>query len=491
MRVKRAVFFGFMIMGSGLLTCPGYAQTNSCTSESGRIVCVVKESDPNALGPLHVPNESKVVLRVTEKSPFDECTLAEAKLTEIKSQDPIVTILQLLTKAATGGALPSGAAALSTTQTIRDKKQNGKTLTPAEALHEDLLDLRATLDGEITEITKTIESPGGLRSLAEEIDGIFLAPPRTKEKYQSQIPQLEDKLTAVLSKPDPLLEAEQLRYGILRDRLKPIIMNGPMQNSNDIATISNDEEILNTVAGQLSALKTNYDSIVAAKVQFRTLMTFMKQTDSSLRGTTDPFTKELPMVPNLQQTATTSITCSNAITKKVSTPAIPVTVMYEGLPRLSVSVGPLLSTIEKQKLGTTPVSTGVDSTGKPTFKSLFAVVDHAPVQVVPFAFLNFRVANLERNSNPAKQPRYTLHVSTGVGVNPNSGSNEVEFFFGVGFGVKKLLVQVGDHVGRFQKGFTGGFNIGDTVPANFPSTLPIHKVYKNGFGIALSYKLPL
>ncbi len=357
------------------------------------------------------------------------------------------------------------------------------------------MDFEARLRQKLIDVTRVIEDPGGLTSLAQEMDYLFLNPPRTPVAYRAQVQQSngpEDKLERVLSSPDLSLEAEQIRYGILHDRLKLVITNGPVQGSNDIATIRSDQEVLDTIAGELSALKSNYDSIAAAKVQFRTLLTFLKQTDSGISAGINPFSKDLPMVPNRQQTATTSISCTNSITKKASTPTIPVTVMYEGIPNLSVSVGALLSAIEKQKLGTTAVSTGINSTGQPTFKSVFAVVDHAPVQVIPFAFLNYRLFNLEKkNPDPTKRPRYTLHASAGVGVNPNSGSNEVEFFFGLAFGIKKLLVQVGDHVGLFQEGFTGGFNIGDTVPANFPSTLPIHKVYRNGFGIALSYKLPL
>jgi hypothetical protein len=489
MKLQRAVLVLLVTISSGFMAGFCDAQT-TCKSEGGRIICSVSESNPNAVGPLHVPNESRVILRIPDKSPFDDCTLAEVRLTEIKESDPIVTILQLLTKAATGAPIPVGASALSS-----QIKGKGQALTSAEQLHLDLMDFEAQLRKELTDVTKVIEDPGRLTSLAEEMDKLFQNPPRNSTAYQAQVQQPggpEDKLVTVLSIPDPSLEAEQLRYGILHDRLKAVITSGPVQGSSDITTIGSDQAILDTVAGELSALKSNYDSIVAAKVQFRTLLTFLKQTDSGMSAGINPFSKDLPMVPNRQQTATTSISCTNSITKKASVPTIPVTVMYEGRPDLSVSVGALLSTIEKQKLGTTAVSTGTNSSGQPTFKSVFAVVDHAPVQVIPFAFLNYRLFNLQKkNSDPTVQPRYTLHASTGVGVNPNSGSNEVEFFFGAGFGIKKLLVQVGDHVGRFQDGFNGGFNVGDIVPSNFPSTLPIHKVYRNGFGVALSYKLPL
>lgn len=470
---------------SALLAHIAHAQT-ACSIADGRIICSVSERDPNAVGPLHVANESKVIIRVTEKSPFDDCSLADVKLTEIKESDPIVTILQLLTKAATGAPVPSAASALST-------EIHGRApATPAEHLYLDLMDFQAILSHEIAQATNLIEDPtDGLTARAREVDALFSNPQRTSGQYQTTVPPLEQKLVTILSIPDPSFEAEQIRYGILHDRLKQVVSNGPTPGSNDINTISLAQHVLDIVAGQLAALKSNYDAIAASKVQFRTLLTFLKQTDASMQIGANPFSKDLPLVPNRQQTATTSVSCTNSLTKKLSGPAIPVTVMYEGKSNLSVSVGALLSTIEKQKLGTTAVSTGANSSGQPTFKSVFAIVDHAPVQVVPFAFLNYRLLNLDKVASPTKPSRYTLHASAGVGVNPNSGSNEVEFFFGAALGVKKLLVQVGDHVGRFQDRFTGGFNIDDTVPANFPSTLPIHKVYRNGFGIALSYKLPL
>src|SRR5687767_14283144 len=78
---------------------PSLGQNRDCFNEvvggrvTGRIICPVAENDPYPLGPLRIPNSTKVVIRVTQKSPFDDCSLAEIKLTEIKESDPIVTIL--------------------------------------------------------------------------------------------------------------------------------------------------------------------------------------------------------------------------------------------------------------------------------------------------------------------------------------------------------------------------------------------------------------
>lgn len=147
MKLQRAVLVLLVTISSGLMVGLGDAQT-TCKSEGGRIICLANESDPKAVGPLHVPNESKIILRIPDKSPFDDCTLAEVKLTEIKESDPIVTILQLLTKAATGAAIPGGASALSS-----QIKSKGQALTSAEQLHLDLMDFEAQLRQELTDVT--------------------------------------------------------------------------------------------------------------------------------------------------------------------------------------------------------------------------------------------------------------------------------------------------------------------------------------------------
>src|SRR5262249_59591040 len=122
-RIKLVLFFTLLCINpiwSGCLVAHGVPvadggknkvskrnQDDNCVAENNKIVCSIKESEPKALGPIQVPNFSKVTIRVTEKSPFDDCALAEVKLTEIKVADPITTILGLLTKAATGAPLPA------------------------------------------------------------------------------------------------------------------------------------------------------------------------------------------------------------------------------------------------------------------------------------------------------------------------------------------------------------------------------------------------
>lgn len=466
---------------------------NCIWDDLGRIICEVKETDPRAVGPITVGNSSKVVIRITQKSPFDDCVLGDTKTTEIKQSDPIATILQLLAKGVSGGALPADVADAHTAISQKDPKK----LTPADLLSRDLADMDVVVRNKIDD-SKTLLDTN--RVVAQKADTFFANPPRSVTGYKAApsatnvtASLLEAQIDSITSEAEPSLESEQIRYGLLHDRLKDIVNKGP-QDDLDKKTIPADELALNNLAGKIAALKANYDAVTAAHGQFRSILAFLKQTDNAVDQavpSNSPFQKDLLLLPYSQQTATTPVTCSNTLTKKQSIPQITVTIAYQKNPTLSVSIGPLLSTIPKQKLGTTAISTGLDSMGKPTFKLVFAKVDSASVQIVPFAFLNVRFFEFKDKTNPAKKSVYSLHGSLGVGVNPNSGTNEPEFFVGPSFGIKNLLIQVGDHIGRFQEGFNGGFNIGDTVPANFPTTLPIHKIYRNGFGIALSYRLPL
>jgi hypothetical protein len=468
----------------------GHSWTDDCSYEDHKIVCSVKQDEPEAIGPLQVPNSSLVVIRVINKSPFDDCVLGDIKTTEIKPSDPIVSILQMLTKAVSG-PLPSA---------LSDKSESiGKktTKTPADSLYLDLKAMQKKLTDKADEATSTVQTN---YAAAVNVDQLFSKPPRSNSEYNSNsaesIGAIEQTLKDRLADGEPSLESEQLQQAIFRDRLKDILTKGPQGTVTEIAqdkeTISDDATLFDSISGQIAGIKANYDAVSAAHVQFRAILSFLYQVDNAVKKSSpNPFQKDIPILPFVQQTASTTVACSNSYSKKATPQQIPVTILYQKDPALSVSVGPLLSTIEKQKLGTTPVSTGLDSSGKPTFKSEFAIVDHAPVQVVPFAFLNYRLYDFSDKENPAKLRPVTLNASLGVGVNPNSGTNEPEFFAGMAIGFKKLMVQLGDHIGRFQQGFTGGFNVGDTVPANFPSTLPIHKVYRNGFGIALSYRLPL
>ncbi|MGC2238687.1 MAG: hypothetical protein WA584_21210 [Pyrinomonadaceae bacterium] len=482
-------------------TLPLYGQKNDCRwerDEKGNkvIVCKIAENNPFPLGPVRISNDGKVVVRITNKSPFDECTLAEIKLTEIKESDPIATILQLFTRAATGSSLASPAAA--NVSGTRD------TNTLAGRLFNETVALAFALDMGISSSKTLIELKQ--KPLLEKVNTFVSSPPRSAGDFkEKEGDDLIQKLDAEVKAGEAKIDIDDGKNENERTdntSLERLLVESQTKYngiSEQIKAISNDEQAadviraLSLVSVKLNAFKLNYESITSARALFKTVLKILNRTRAGLGATPDskqdPFAQELAFLPYNQQIATTTVSCTNVLSKKLTTAQIPIIFHFKNDPNLSVSVGPLLSTIPKQKLGTTPINTGLNISGASTFRSEFAVVDKTSYQIVPFTFLNYRFFEFGRGSNPVKPSLFSLNFSAGIGLNPNSGNNEVEYFVGGAIGFKRYMIQFGDHIGRFQEGFNGGFNIGDTVPANFPSTLPIRKVYRHGFGIAFSYRL--
>lgn len=459
-----------------------FGQESKCKEElrNGEkvIVCEVYESNPYPLGPVRIPNDTKVVIRMINKSPFDDCTLSEVKLTPIPEIDPIEAFLKLFMKTVTGTIVsgsPTKAVGDANTlsKQLRNQSENlAENLKTSRTNTSDLLkDIYEPLVRDIMDIVvKRPINPADFT--AQGGDALIVAVQSQLNKDKDNVSEPDDKLTTKYL--EEFMNKSQAEYDLIREQVKGI------SDDTEVIHILNNLAIAN---GRLDALKTNIEAIGIARSLFGDLI-------KKKANTADAYIQEFPaFLPYSQQAASSSVTCTNTITKKVVYSQIPVTFLYKKDSRLSVSVGPLFSTGSKQKLGITQINTGLNTMGQPSFRNEFAVVDRASYQIIPFAFLNYRLKYLGNNSNPTKLSDFSVNISGGIGVNPNSGTNEVEYFIGPSIGYKKFLFQFGDHVGRFQKGFTGGFNIGDTVPANFPAILPIQKEYRHRFSIGVSYRL--
>ncbi len=284
-------------------TVKKHSWANDCTYEKDKIVCGVKEDSPHAIGPFQVANSSEVVIRVTNKSPFDDCTLGDIKTVEIKPPDPIVTILQLLTKTVSGAALPSSFVDPGTK--INDKAKK----TPADNLYVDLKKMQKTIDDEIANAGQLVSQNS---AAAQNVDKLFSNPPRSKSEYDApatpnkvSVTDLIQSLNDLIAEGEPSLEAETLHQGILRDQLKDILAKGP-RDPIDIDTIPADEVLFDNLSGKIAALKANNDSVSAAHTQFRALLTFFSQVDSLVKtapvaggATKNPFQKDaLPRSPS-------------------------------------------------------------------------------------------------------------------------------------------------------------------------------------------------
>jgi hypothetical protein len=474
------IFLHSLVIATLILTAYAgttvFGQDPICkSSEGGRIVCTTSEKVPTNIGPVQASNSSRVSVHITEKSPFDDCSFGQITFAPINEADPIKAILQALAKAS-GFSIPGTASLMVSNTKVND--------SPAGNLLNELLIWGAVLDGQNQAAQTKVDNAN---ILARKVDDWFASPPRNASDFNAKFAEIRPLLEAAINGAEPSIDAEQIKYAAAKDRYQKLVAAGVP--AKDQAALDAAGSALDDIAGLIAALKANSDALTAARVAMRSLRVFLNQRNDVVQKGSG-FDAELFLPVARQSSAKTTITCTNAYTKIVVIDKLPVEIDFEKDSDLTVSAGILLSTTPKQKLGIVPQKTGVDANGVPTFKNVFGVVDRARTQIVPFSFLNYRLPFF-KGSDPMNRPPVSLHLSLGVGVNSNSGSNEVEYFAGAAFGFKKYLVQFGDHIGRFQKGLNGGFALGDTVPANFPSALPINKVYKHCFGIAISYKLPL
>jgi hypothetical protein len=449
------------------------------------IVCDISETNPLPLGSVRVPNQSTVIIKITNKSPFDECELTELKLTPIVEPDPLETILKIFAKGF--GGLPAAAAGGAAPVLLVVPPKFSPPTTLAEKLYDMTKQLKEDfiLDLKRADITSKRQ-----KLLLEELNNFIKYPPTNSNDFNSPRsingttiesgPNLIAHLFTELSRNEVYdLELRTSNYNSIRKQVEKL-------NDLLVPEILQDLDEINS---NLTKYKSVYEAMENALALFKSNHKILKQVQENLNAGKDPFSQELmAALPFTQQSAQRNVLCKNSATKKsVFSDPVPIAFLFKKDNPLSVSVGVLLSTSPKQKLGITQINTGTNSS--PSFRNEFAVVDRASYQVIPFGFINYRLMYFGSKSNVAKPPDFSLNISAGVGVNPNSGTNEVEYFIGPSIGYKRFFIQFGDHIGRFQKGFTGGFNIGDTVPANFPAALPIEKEYRHKFGIAFSYRL--
>ncbi len=89
---------------------------------------------------------------------------------------------------------------------------------------------------------------------------------------------------------------------------------------------------------------------------------------------------------------------------------------------------------------------------------------------------------------PENELVITNNLGAGIGVNPNTGTNQAEFFAGYAVGFNRVYIHLGTHFGRTET-LGGGFKIDTPVPSGFSGSAPINWGYHVAFSIGLSVRL--
>lgn len=280
---------------------------------------------------------------------------------------------------------------------------------------------------------------------------------------------IKRQVEAVLVEPLPVMDSIELEMATLKKALAGYKKKGDDVEVKWITDVSNR---LDCNAKTVNQIKKELASLQSSRELFESFLKLL-----GLHKTDNTYERELIADANAKVTGT--VACTNYFTKQPSFDPIPFTVMYQGYSRHALSAGILFTTLNKRQIGLNSVRTGTAADGTSTSQLTFNETDKADGQIVPFSFYNYRFWG---------DRKFNLNGSGGVGVNPNNGATQVEFFFGGAVGFRNVFLQFGGHVGRWQE-LGGGFNLGDVVPAAIP--VPIERRYTIRPAVGVSYKLPL
>ena len=282
--------------------------------------------------------------------------------------------------------------------------------------------------------------------------------------------KIKGQVETVLVDPLPVVDSIELEMATL----KKALTDGYKKTgaAGEAAWITDVSNRLDCNAKTVNQIKKELASLQSSRELFESFLKLL-----GLHKTDKSFEKELIADANAKVTGT--VTCTNYFTKQPSFDPIPFTIMYQGFSRHALSAGVLFTTLNKRQLGLSPVRTGTAADGTSTSQLTFTETDKADAQIVPFSFYTYRFWG---------DRKFSLNGSGGVGINPNNGATQVEYFFGGAVGFHNVFLQFGGHVGRWQE-LGGGFNIGDVVPAAIP--VPIERRYTIRPAVGVSYKLPL
>jgi hypothetical protein len=231
--------------------------------------------------------------------------------------------------------------------------------------------------------------------------------------------------------------------------------------------------------------RTSYNSVLKVYNDFQRLLTQHVMTKAS----GDAFLiQEFLLGTDRKTTITSYLSCvSDVDGKTATTDQISYSVLYQNIPFLSASTG-LVTTFQKKKVIGTTTTVANNTAG---FNTIFAITDSARAQVFPMAYFNVRLGGYLKThwyKRPEDDLNITSHLSAGLGVNPNTGTNQPEFFVGMAFGFNKLMIHPGVHFGRTQS-LGGGFVLNSIVPAGFAGPVPINWSYHPAFSIGFSVRV--
>ena len=131
-----------------------------------------------------------------------------------------------------------------------------------------------------------------------------------------------------------------------------------------------------------------------------------------------------------------TVTCATDTTPAIpTTDALNYTILYQSVPLVSASAGLLTTFLQMNVYGITQEAQSTSSSNLTSTSAVTAIAltNSARASVFPMAYFNVRTGApaLKRWwGQPYNELVIAHHLSAGIGLNPNTGTTQVEFFAG-------------------------------------------------------------
>jgi hypothetical protein len=501
----------------GVMACayPVCAQ-NTCEKVGGGKVCTIElQNAPNNMEPvgeptrIRVDDRSPVRLHLVNLSPLDVCSLGGRTPTPTVERNPFESFITNLSTLE-GSGLSAGTASQAVSLESKNLPSNTGRATPIPILDDPKYKLFLDAAANFSKSAQDVVTDQRKAQTALESDMTLLSNYAWADyrgaKWVLFHPQDDPKLDEVRShfgKPLPTITDAALSQAILGEMTgwAGDLHKGYDKNTDadTLAALKQVDVTLEKAKASVSILtdyngalktaqgnaRTGYNSLVKVYIDFERLLTqhiISKSADNTF------LIQNFNLGTDRKTTITGYASCVSDIDgKTATTDQIDYSVLYQNVPVLSTSVGLLTTFQELRVIGTTTQS----ASNPAGFNTIFAVTNYARAQVFPMAFFNYRFpryTNTHWYKRPEDELNITYHLSGGIGVNPNTGSNETEFFVGMAFGFNKLMIHPGVHFGRAQS-LGGNFVLTNPVPTGYTGPMPINWSYRPAFSIGFSVRV--
>jgi hypothetical protein len=249
------------------------------------------------------------------------------------------------------------------------------------------------------------------------------------------------------------------------------------------ASSEEDESVTEDLTNFLKTARGNIDLLKAAIGRFEAGRASLAQTETylaQLQFATWEFAAPLTSDQNARLAGTVSCTFTKG--DRISLEPVAWTVTFQDPPRLSLSLGFLVTPLPKQKSFVGAIATARTDANAVTPVSVVQQTSTAP-QILPMTLIQLRLNDGWNWSGRV----VTINATPAVGINLNN--KEAEFFAGLSLGIGNFYVSGGAHIGHLEEP-GGGFEVGDRPTAAVP-TLPLSRPWTGRVAAAISYRVPL